>query len=273
MAKYPFTKSCEHCSNNFVIYKSKARKQRFCSPKCVHAHKTIRTRLTNCVNCGKTLIKDQAKFCSHSCSAHVTNTQRDRPSVEQKQQVSLKLLGHKASPSSVLKGILTKGQHAWHLRPNNKCLNCNADTGNSKRKCCSETCRKQYLKLKSQLNPKCGGQKHTNRSQISNQRGQLFTAESSFEVRVANILNNLNIHWIRPSYVWYQDSENKRRRYYPDFFLSDHNLYLDPKNDYLIATDSDKIRRASEANNITIVILSESQITEEFVKNLLGKQN
>ena len=93
--------------------------------------------------------------------------------------------------------------------------------------------------------------------------------ESSFEVRTAIILDSLNIEWIkvRKGYVW--DDNGKTRRYIPDFYLPDYDIFLDPKNDYLIKKDKKKIDSAILLNNIKIIVLSDDQISETFIKDLL----
>lgn len=50
--------------------------------------------------------------------------------------------------------------------------------------------------------------------------------------------------------MFYTDNEGNLRYYYPDFYLEDYNVYLDPKNDYLLNnphsghnySDKDKIK-------------------------------
>lgn len=96
--------------------------------------------------------------------------------------------------------------------------------------------------------------------------------ESTYEVRVAEILDKLNIRWskeeCRLGYIW--DDNGKTRRYIPDFYLSDYKIFLDPKNDYLIKRDQKKIESACKLNNITVYVLSNSQITEEYIGNLIN---
>ena len=93
--------------------------------------------------------------------------------------------------------------------------------------------------------------------------------ESSYEVRLAKILDELKIEWIkvRQGYKW--DDNGKIRRYIPDFYLPKYNLFLDPKNDYLIKKDKKKIESASILNNIKVLVLCEKQIYQEIIKNLL----
>lgn len=91
--------------------------------------------------------------------------------------------------------------------------------------------------------------------------------DSKWEVRVAKILDDNNIRWERPKigFVWTDDG----RKYYPDFFLPDRNLYLDPKNDYLIEKDAFKIAEAQRRNSITVKVLNGSQLNWEYLQTLL----
>lgn len=93
--------------------------------------------------------------------------------------------------------------------------------------------------------------------------------ESSYEVRVAEILDSLGIMWekVRRGYIW--DDNGKRRRYIPDFYLPEQNIFLDPKNDYLIAKDKRKIQSAMKLNGINVVVLSNKMITKEFIELLV----
>ena len=92
--------------------------------------------------------------------------------------------------------------------------------------------------------------------------------ESSFEVRTAIILDKLGIKWfkIRQGYVW--DDNGKKRRYVPDFYLPNQDVFLDPKNDYLIQKDKRKIESAMLLNNIKVIVLSDNEITEEFIQKM-----
>jgi len=93
--------------------------------------------------------------------------------------------------------------------------------------------------------------------------------ESSFEVRTAEILDLLNVEWIkvRKGYVW--NDCGKQRRYIPDFYLPNYDLFLDPKNDYLIKKDKVKIDSAMQLNGIKVVVLSDAQINKEFIQTLV----
>lgn len=53
--------------------------------------------------------------------------------------------------------------------------------------------------------------------------------DSSWEVEFAKFLDNKNINWIRPKNSFKYIFENSEHSYYPDFYLSDYNLYIEIK--------------------------------------------
>lgn len=95
--------------------------------------------------------------------------------------------------------------------------------------------------------------------------------QSSWEVDLADYLDREDIRWIRPQVgLHYLDPVNKLRRYYPDFYLLDFNLYLDPKNLYVAKKDAYKINAVREYNpGIKIQILSEIDIYFDFNKRIV----
>lgn len=54
--------------------------------------------------------------------------------------------------------------------------------------------------------------------------------DSTWEVELAIRLDFLNIYWIRPDPIKWKDDFGKIHNYFPDFYLPDLDLYLDPKN-------------------------------------------
>ncbi len=114
-----------------------------------------------------------------------------------------------------------------------------------------------------------------------NRRNQIIYRDvklgSSYEVLVAKELDKNNIKWIRPSYLLYKDNKEKEHRYYPDFYLPDYDVYLDPKNDYLLNninknfgySDLQKIKWVEEQNKVKIVILNKDNLKWQFIYNLI----
>lgn len=254
MSKCPILKNCDQCHKEFVVFKGPLQHKKFCSRNCYNEQ--IKSTKTNCLVCG-IQIPSKNKYCSHSCAAGHTNKQRGTRSQETKDKIRQKLSGRQYPERRRI------------LRPGT-CIICNVPTIDVGRQTCSKTCKNRLHQLQSMLHPKCGGQKHTHRSKIVNSIGQEFVAESSYEVRLATILNDCGVKWIRPNYLLYSDGNNRLRRYYADFYLPDYDIYLDPKNDYLIQTDIEKIYLASSQNNVRIVIIGKNSLNESVIRRLVG---
>lgn len=94
-------------------------------------------------------------------------------------------------------------------------------------------------------------------SKMENYKGVWL--DSSYESIVVRELELNNIQWIRPKALKWDDN-GQIRRYLPDFFLPDYNVYLDPKNDYLIKKDKIKIERAMSYNSVTVIVLSKHEL-------------
>lgn len=101
--------------------------------------------------------------------------------------------------------------------------------------------------------------------------------DSTYEFEVAKSLDADNIRWQRCGRFEYQHNDGSIHYYTPDFYLPEYDVYLDPKNDYLIEhvneftgmTDVEKIHRAAKANNIRVIILDKESLTWDKIKELI----
>lgn len=99
--------------------------------------------------------------------------------------------------------------------------------------------------------------------------------DSQYEFEVAKELDEHQVEWKRPTYFLWEDANGVKHRYYPDFYLPEYNVYLDPKNDYLInnvskrfgITDVEKIEKVQQQNNIRIIILDKDNLTWKNIKD------
>lgn len=107
---------------------------------------------------------------------------------------------------------------------------------------------------------KLGG--HTSKKRVKYKN---IVLHSSYEQMVAEQLDQNNIRWNRPNPLNWIDEKGIEHRYYPDFYLLDYNIYLDPKNDYLINKDQDKIRRVCEQTQVKVVVLDKNNLTWEKI--------
>ena len=93
--------------------------------------------------------------------------------------------------------------------------------------------------------------------------------ESSYELKLAQELDANDIKWIRPGRFYWNDVDGRKRHYTPDFFLPDFDVYLDPKNDYLIKIDTDKIERVCKDNGIRVLVLTKDQLTWTYIAGVV----
>jgi hypothetical protein len=71
---------------------------------------------------------------------------------------------------------------------------------------------------------------------------EIIILDSSWEEALAIRLDEININWIRPKEPFiYIDKNNKNRNYFPDFYLPDFDIFLDPKNPFCYKVQIDKI--------------------------------
>jgi hypothetical protein len=91
------------------------------------------------------------------------------------------------------------------------------------------------------------------------------TLHSTYELKVAMSLQEANITWERPSHCLLWLDETQIRRYLPDFYLPYYNVYLDPKNDFLIKKDARKIKLAEEYNNVKILVLNKNELNWDSI--------
>jgi len=71
--------------------------------------------------------------------------------------------------------------------------------------------------------------------------GTTIKLDSSWEEALAKRLDELNINWERPSAIPWIDKNGVKRHYFPDFYLLDYDLYLDPKNPVAYKVQIEKI--------------------------------
>jgi hypothetical protein len=118
---------------------------------------------------------------------------------------------------------------------------------------------------------KTGGYKEnagrSKKFRVNDSFGKEVVLQSSYELRCSEILNNLKINWIRPKHLKWCDGLKK---YFADFYLPDYNIYLDPKNNYKAKLDKEKIESVIKENCVKVYIISEAQLTEEYIRTLVS---
>ncbi len=78
--------------------------------------------------------------------------------------------------------------------------------------------------------------------------------DSSWELALAKRLDELNIEWYRPGPIPWIDEEGITHNYFPDFYLPEHDKYLDPKNPHAIKVQEKKLKiLLTQYKNIVII--------------------
>jgi hypothetical protein len=178
-----------------------------------------------CQNCSKSLHGCQLKFCSRSCAARTNNLTRPQESRKKQRKSLIKTL--KMQP----KEIRYKKFYTIYFET---CLVCGKVTTHrhkdSIRKTCSLECKYRYQSIH---------YKPAIRGQSIYYKG--FHFQSSWELSIAQELDSKEVAWEQPGGLEWFDKEGIRHLFYPDFFLPDLGIYLDPKNPQVIARDLEKL--------------------------------
>lgn len=108
----------------------------------------------------------------------------------------------------------------------------------------------KLLSSKAKNNPNCGGETNYKKFKYKD-----IWFDSSWEVDLAKWMDERGIQWERSRknmFFWVDENKNNRR-YYPDFYLADFNIYLDPKNKFLQKKDAFKLEKVRLLNNINLI--------------------
>lgn len=188
-----------------------------------------------CHHCGTEEAKK--KFCSRSCAASHNNSTRTR-SLNSKLKTSRTMSGRRHKHGN--------GRNSSGLKYMD-CIVCEKRfpvSMRSVRKTCSTACR---------THAKVNNRTYVNGTQFRIKYWCKWTSEyvileSSWEVLVAKWLDRFNIEWYRPKsgFVW-TDAFGKDHLYYPDFYLPNQAVYVDPKNPYGMVQGAEKIRQFKAA--------------------------
>jgi hypothetical protein len=219
-----------------------------------HIYPQVPPVYTNpCLQCRKLTHKSKI-FCCRSCAGTYNNARKDYTKF-------------KSGPEPGYKPVNTKPLYT----PVGQCVACSkwfANKGKAgRKKTCSTKCYSARLSAVATANPEMGGNKnnYAHGWYESPTAGRVWL-ESSYELKVANELDNNNIKWVRPDYLPY----GRNKKYFADFYLIEHNVYLDPKNDYLIVQDANKIASVVKENKVEIIVLNKKQLTWDCIKSLMS---
>jgi hypothetical protein len=208
--------------------------------------------MKKCKNCNNTLQNQSAMFCNKSCSATYNNKNRKPRTLESKIKTAksvCKTIGVEYKPKGLSKPnhLIRATKSGWPYTKVHQCTFCKKFFNYEIRKSstCSDKC---FIDVKTKLN---------NRGKKCTYKGIAF--DSLWEKKLAIFLDSKNINWERPivSLPWF-DYKGKQRKYFPDFYLSDYDIYLDPKNKQVQKDQKEKLKYIEENyNNIIVGTLDE----------------
>lgn len=210
-----------------------------------------------CKECNKNIVGYTKKqFCNSSCAAINSNKVRSSSS-RVAQTLSLKATLQVKFPSK--SKPLKKPYRYGSFSAIRFCSVCNKlmRTNNVT---CSKPCLRKHLSSKglSATFQRVCKKSHP----FTDKLGRTFVFDSTWEDALAVRLDILNVQWTRPEPVKYVTADGKEHNYFPDFYLPDHNLYIDPKNSYVQTVQREKLEIVSKL--LTLVILSTKKECQEF---------
>ena len=190
------------------------------------------------------------KFCGKSCAAKFNNANRNSRSKESRLRTSNAMSGRK-NPSAKNPEL----QPRWCGIRFHNCSNCGKHMTNPKRNTCSKSCLDNIRSKNGTL-----------KKRIS-YRGFVF--QSSWEVRIAEFLDQHDIKWTQPKkrLLWKDSINRKTRTYLPDFYLEEYDVFIDVKNPFKQKTDADKIKHLKEQFNLFV---GDLESTYDYLARLAG---
>jgi hypothetical protein len=219
---------------------------------------SLNPRLCKCCNSEIDFFRRRNKCCSASCSTTLANIAAGRQTEETKTKISNKLKG-KPNKLKGLPGTTKKYCCVFFY----KCSQCDNIILSKSTKPTRKTCSKEC-----QVHASTGHRTYINgkRKNIYYQTisGETVLLESSWELEIAQFLDENKFQWIRPKYIKWVDSSGKQRNYYPDFYLPEHDLYLDPKNPYAMKQDLEKM--TAIASKVNIIYGNKDIIKNQLIK-------
>lgn len=101
---------------------------------------------------------------------------------------------------------------------------------------CSKETREKLSMIRSMSIDRSGGFTDVGWYKVKNISGKEFTVRGTWELTIANLLNERNILWIRNQILKYR-KDDIMKSYNPDFYLPCSNEYIEVKGYY---SDNDK---------------------------------
>lgn len=114
-----------------------------------------------------------------------------------------------------------------------------------------------------------GGFKNIKWYKVSNINNEEFIVRGTWELKVANILNENKIIWKRKIYISYVDGNGVKKTYTPDFYLPYFNRYLEIKG-YFSDEDKIKLDLVTSQNKINLIFIRSKNFDDKLIENIIA---
>lgn len=265
---------CEYCSKSICSQNIKEHLEScFMNPKNYKV----------CKECSN-ILENTDIFCSSKCAATYNNKHNLTGTLGIKHEKEIRNCSYCGIAINISVNVSTSkkcmcfkcNKEKKYLKTKNnevtvKCVFCEKPFISFKsliRKTCSDECHVKLMSLKAKSNSNCGGETNYKRYYYKD-----ILMDSTWEVKVAELMDSLNIKWERSKKLclWWFDENNGKRRYHPDFYLPDYDVYLDTKNKYLLKQDEYKIKKVLENNKVTLKVGLLKDI-ESYINSLSSQE-
>lgn len=248
--------SFEKKANEYNRQLRKGRKYFYCSLRCSQSenhtfHKKIFNKCLWCKNHFETSTRKKArKCCSKKCASKYSQS-KVNPEIHKQASKKEKIF-------PIMKTFVCCVCNASFLKKVNNNIHI--------KKTCSDKCLSLLISKNSRNNPNCGGKLGYRRFPYKG-----IKMDSRWEVAVAKWMDDVGIKWDRNRkrhmFKWIDEFGNERK-YFPDFYLPQYNIYLDPKNDYYLQRDIPKLKYVINKYGIKLLYGNVDDIKSHLYKLL-----
>jgi hypothetical protein len=202
-----------------------------------------------CLKCNKEILSEWRKdkqhiknhpliFCSRQCSNSKIHSSETKNKI-----------------SSTIKKLLKDGSISIPKYDTQ-----NRSLKETKIKCCN-FCKNEFLAFRKTTSKTCSwptvcSDKCYIATKQKNARGNKsilykdMKFDSLWELKMVHFFEKNNINYIIPPSITWTDRNSKTHKYFPDFYIPDLNLYVDPKNPIVIIQQKEKLEIVSSIINL-----------------------
>ncbi len=264
---------CPHCQVEFQVPTKSLRETRnkdkkyFCSSLCRRLFLGFLIPF-NCERCGKQglkekreFIKTKQHFCGRLCSAKTTGSNINwTPERRLEWSNRAKELN---SAENFLNIERVPARKIIKICP--ECKESFNDTLNGTKIYCSARCFRS--------SGKCGGLRE-NSTRVHRSIYKGFQMDSGAEQFFAKTLDALNIKWDKNKSIFFPYLYmGKNKKYYPDFFLPEYDLWVEIKGKRYVEKWLPEKLNALKENGKKIILLFSHEITKDNVWRLVSESN